>query len=1239
MNFLVLSGGLTIPAPINAVPGTSSTFTGALFSNATEGAAPCPRAYDDWAALLPTLKLSTTSGYALYQGVQLYPDHIRCLTASNPYEARNFLVTLSSTAVSVNAATGALAVEGTTSLERGFLYTSSPFTGTRYDNVAQGTSRMTGTFKGVEHYYQELRRTGSGEAQVATGDTSWTLLWSGHRLALRVPPWHRTTGADNGTGSLSVSPSGVARLALTTFNLSLGVVDTVAIMGTTYPSITRLDMLGALIMELDTSCAPLYCGDFGRCVVVDGVSACQCKCGWGVGATGACTVPLGFCPSFGDLSAAVIVPGDCAECGGGGDNVGFDYDLGLEGANATFEGGAADVTRPVVSFVPVMVQVLLLAAFVAAMASAWPWMYADVGQRLQPPQPLAEGHAADGYAEVPLQAQAHAPPQPPQLLAGGHAADGDFEVPLQAHTPPQQQCGPYRAACNNGNNCSVSNATRTARPGPLAEAVVPSVDPLDVALSIPSPHGPDAPDASASRGQALASVELPASAPAAAAGAAYVFQGVSVRVARSAGAALLERATCCGRGGARGSGGGGKLILSGVSGVARAGELLGLLGPSGSGKTTLLNVLAGQVRSGGRWTVGGALSFGGVSVDAHQLSRDAAHVPQFDILMPGLTVTECLRYAAACRMGPTERPAEAHARIADVMRELDIEKIGGAVAAGGASSGISGGERKRVSIGMELVTDARLLLLDEPTSGLDSYNAMRLMQLLRRVASGDSGGDGAPRPPGHRGSRVVIASLHQPSPSLFDALDGVLLLAAGRVVFSGAPGDAPAGMAALGAPCPPGLPIAEHLLITVGDPSSQARLMDALDARGGAVAITIGGSSGDSGGDSGGGGSIGGGGGGARAPAAGSSGGGAAVWGSAAATTTASGGGLEYKRGAPATDSVTGGGVRGSGGGTARLLLLLPAADGGGGGHHGSASPSLGARASPWACLRCGQRTAGLLLWRDLTQMRRGPSLTAMHLLGALLMGLLVGFTAYQSDVQTTAGVSVRLGTLFFTLQVAAFPSLSAMDGLLLERPACTREMARGAYSPGTYMLSKLLVDGLLLRSLPSAMYTALFYWLLGLRATASAFCITLGVLAAFTSCVGALVMCLTNLLGSPGRTVIATSVLLLVFALFGGFLVNKSEIHWVLRWICYVSPTRWAWEALAANEVAPLRLSLSVEGVPGLTNYPGGLFLRSLGIDPTQLTIDIAALVGWYGGICLLAVLSMYARMGAVSRGWVTAE
>ena len=123
---------------------------------------------------------------------------------------------------------------------------------------------------------------------------------------------------------------------------------------------------------------------------------------------------------------------------------------------------------------------------------------------------------------------------------------------------------------------------------------------------------------------------------------------------------------------------------------------------------------------------------------------------------------------------------------------------------------VSGGERRRAAVGMELVTDPAVLVLDEPTSGLDAYTAMKLLHTLQAVA---------------RSGRAVLMSLHQPSPMLFNGLDLAMLMAVGKVVYYGPPGEAAAGMARLGFPCPADVTIAEHLLQVVSDPKQTEVVM------------------------------------------------------------------------------------------------------------------------------------------------------------------------------------------------------------------------------------------------------------------------------------------------------------------------------------------------------------------------------------------------------------------------------
>jgi ABC-type multidrug transport system ATPase subunit len=254
-------------------------------------------------------------------------------------------------------------------------------------------------------------------------------------------------------------------------------------------------------------------------------------------------------------------------------------------------------------------------------------------------------------------------------------------------------------------------------------------------------------------------------------------------------------------------------VLAGVSGAARGGEVVGLLGPSGCGKTTLLSALAGSAPDLGA----AARVRGAVLVDgAPRRAADVAYVPQADHLIPTLTVQECLRYSALLRLPRGAPPGEVQARVDAALAELGLRHVADAAVGGsGGVRGVSGGERRRVTIGMELVTDPRILVLDEPTSGLDSFSALSLLRALRAVAA--------------RG-RVVVASLHQPSADMFYALDRVMLMAHGHVLYAGRPGDAAAALAAAGCPVPEGAAVAEHLLQVASSPADLRRMLAAAPA-------------------------------------------------------------------------------------------------------------------------------------------------------------------------------------------------------------------------------------------------------------------------------------------------------------------------------------------------------------------------------------------------------------------------
>ncbi|KAG9318076.1 ABC-2 type transporter-domain-containing protein [Chiua virens] len=213
---------------------------------------------------------------------------------------------------------------------------------------------------------------------------------------------------------------------------------------------------------------------------------------------------------------------------------------------------------------------------------------------------------------------------------------------------------------------------------------------------------------------------------------------------------------------------------------------MAILGPSGAGKTTLVELIAGKAKSG---TFTGSITFPSL---ANGRRPRVAFVPQTDILPAFLTVREALTFGASLRLPESLPPERKAALVSATISRLGLEdvaemRIG---ATDGTGRGISGGEARRVSIGLELVGCPDILVCDEPTSGLDSVSARRVVNVLKEVARGGGGLFGSAED-NDRGV-AVICSVHQPSSRLYHSFDSVLLLSRGRALYSGSGGLAPA---------------------------------------------------------------------------------------------------------------------------------------------------------------------------------------------------------------------------------------------------------------------------------------------------------------------------------------------------------------------------------------------------------------------------------------------------------------
>lgn len=208
-----------------------------------------------------------------------------------------------------------------------------------------------------------------------------------------------------------------------------------------------------------------------------------------------------------------------------------------------------------------------------------------------------------------------------------------------------------------------------------------------------------------------------------------------------------------------------KEILKNINGIMKPG-LNAILGPTGGGKSSLLDVLAARKDPHG---LSGDVLINGAPRPAN-FKCNSGYVVQDDVVMGTLTVRENLQFSAALRLPTTMTNHEKNERINMVIQELGLDKVADSKVGTQFIRGVSGGERKRTSIAMELITDPSILFLDEPTTGLDSSTANAVLLLLKRMS---------------KQGRTIIFSIHQPRYSIFKLFDSLTLLASGRLMFHG----------------------------------------------------------------------------------------------------------------------------------------------------------------------------------------------------------------------------------------------------------------------------------------------------------------------------------------------------------------------------------------------------------------------------------------------------------------------
>ncbi|KAL7640652.1 UNVERIFIED_CONTAM: hypothetical protein RMT77_008927 [Armadillidium vulgare] len=255
-----------------------------------------------------------------------------------------------------------------------------------------------------------------------------------------------------------------------------------------------------------------------------------------------------------------------------------------------------------------------------------------------------------------------------------------------------------------------------------------------------------------------------------------------------------------------------KRVLNNVSGAVLPGTLVAMMGSSGAGKSTLMNALAHRTSSG-------VVVDGDIFVNGHRansgVSRMAGYVYQDDLFVGSLTVREHLSFMARMKMDNRLSSYDRKQRVNELLKELGLMKAQNTrIGVPGMEKCISGGERKRLAFASEILTDPPLLFCDEPTTGLDSYNAKKLVKMMKEMAAR---------------RKTILCTIHQPSSEVFAMFDRLLLLAEGRIAFLGSSKEALEFFDSLNHKCPPTFNPADFYIHTLAVlPGHEVRSRDRI---------------------------------------------------------------------------------------------------------------------------------------------------------------------------------------------------------------------------------------------------------------------------------------------------------------------------------------------------------------------------------------------------------------------------
>ncbi|KAG6386097.1 hypothetical protein SASPL_154985 [Salvia splendens] len=561
-------------------------------------------------------------------------------------------------------------------------------------------------------------------------------------------------------------------------------------------------------------------------------------------------------------------------------------------------------------------------------------------------------------------------------------------------------------------------------------------------------------------------------------------------------------------------------LLHEITGYAPKGCITAVMGPSGAGKSTFLDALAGRIASG---SLIGRVSLDGADVSPSLIKRTSAYIMQEDRLFPMLTVYETLMFAADFRLGSISRDVKRQ-RVEDLIQQLGLSSSRNTYIGDEGTRGVSGGERRRVSIGVDIIHKPSLLFLDEPTSGLDSTSAHSVIEKVHDIA---------------RSGSTVILTIHQPSSRIQLFLDHMIILARGQLVYQGPPKDVALHLERMDRQLPKGENPIECFIDVVQEYDQSAFGVEAVAE----FALT-----------------------GVKPPPLSGGHGAYAPPATTRAPPLASPGGyytsssdVLQRTPTPRSSDYT---VNEDD--YITHSSIHPEGQGGGG-------PLLGPKFANSLIPE-----TWILMRRNFISIRRTPELFLSRLVVLTVMGIMMA-TMFWKPKEDQQGITNTLSFFIFTVCLFFFSSNDAVPAFIQERFIVVRESSHNAYRASSYTVAGLITY-LPFLALQAGVYAAIVWFPLRLDGQFVYFLLVLYMSLLSTN---SFVVFVSSVVPNYILGYAAVIAFTALFFLFCGYFLDSDAIPGYWKWMHYVSTMTYPYEGLLMNEY---RTSNAFGGIPGDT-------------------------------------------------------